>query len=164
MKQTFLTALAVILVSLASSVVLGQSPSPQANMERTKRIIASAEREWLDAVYRLDAATIDRSESNELTIITRGATVTKQEHITAIRRRQTDLATPSRPLASYELTNQRISIYGDIAVVTDIAYVTTSEQNPITMPGRYWQTEIWRNEGNTWKLVHLHASPIPRHK
>jgi ketosteroid isomerase-like protein len=162
MSQISLAVLAAFLMSCAA---FGQpSPrNPQAGLESVKQNVGAAERKLLDAIYRLDIATVDRSESNDLTIITRGAVVTKQEQITALRRRQADAAT-NQPSASYELTNQKISIYGSIAVVTDIVSVTTSDENPVTMPGRYWQTEIWRNEGGTWKLIHLHASPIPRHK
>lgn len=162
MKQIYMAALAVFLLSLASCAASAQSSAPrsQGSLESTKQKVSAAERNWLDAIYRRDAAAVDRSESNDLTMITGGTAVTKQEHLASMQR-QVDTAS-NQPPASYALTNQKIIIYGDIAVVMDIASVTTSEPRPVTTPGRYWQTEIWRNEAGNWKLIHAHVSPIPR--
>ena len=166
MSQICLVVLASPLMGFLCCPGFGQSstPSSGAKLEKIKQNIKLTERAWLDAVYRLDAAAVDRSESNELTIIARGAALTKQGHIAAVRSRQTDAATPKQSATNYTLTNQTITVYGNIAVVTDLATVTTSDQSPVTSPGRYWQTEVWRNKAGTWKLIHLHASPIPRHK
>lgn len=163
MKQIYIATFAGFLFGLASCVASAQSsaPSQQVSPDNIKQRVGAAERNWLDAIYRRDAAAVDRSESSDLTMIARGTAFTKQEHLAAMQRRQTDVAS-NQTSTSYTLTNQKISIYGSIAVVTDIASVTTSGPRPDTMPGRYWQTEIWRNEAGNWRLIHVHVSPIPR--
>jgi|HubBroStandDraft_4_1064222.scaffolds.fasta_scaffold13566_3 ketosteroid isomerase-like protein len=135
-----------------------QSPT---NAGSSEQDVIAAEAKWLDALYHADLAALDSSESGDFVLITPTGMITKQDHLTLMKQR---LSNGPRNSTTYSLAQQKVSIYGPIAVVTDTLTITNAGDYPITSPGHYWQTEIWHNEANQWKLVHLHMSLVARQR
>jgi ketosteroid isomerase-like protein len=169
MKRWFFLTMTLFLMAGVHSQTTAQSAKPTAGAAsiNPQDEIRVAERKWLDALYRLDAATLDALESDEFTLIAPPAVSTKQEHLAVVRERlqAADKLGLAEPLTKYSVTRHTIRIYGTTALVTNLQSVDDSGQNPpITSPGNYWQTELWHKEQGTWKLVHLHMTPVAHHK
>lgn len=169
MKRWFFLTMTLFLMAGVRSPTIAQSSKSTAGAAsiNPQDEIRIAERKWLDALYRLDAATLDTLESDEFTLIAPPAVSTKQEHLAVVRQRLQAAGKlgPAEPLAKYSVDRHMIRIYGTTALVTNLQSVEDSGQNPpITSPGNYWQTELWHKEQGTWKLVHLHMTPVAHHK
>jgi ketosteroid isomerase-like protein len=155
MKHFTPILVAMLLLILAGvHAVVPQATTPAASSAQSVR---DAEQRWLTAYYGIDAATLDGVEADTLTIITPSQSVDKQAHLTVVRKLAA-ASVPRNPSAVFSLSDQRIQVYGDVAVVSDVCHVTGV--NPLTSPGRYYQTEVWHNERGAWKLVHFHISSL----
>ena len=153
--------LTVSLITIWSSSVIGQTPNAPATplAVEAKSQVAAAEKSWLNAFYRLDAATLETTESSDFTFVAPPAMVTRDQQLKLVRQRFATAATPRTPTA-YEIGDQTIRVYGDVGLVSDTCTILGGSDSRIMSPGRYWQTEVWRKEGSSWKLVHVHISPV----
>jgi ketosteroid isomerase-like protein len=160
MKRLSLVLLLSVVFSCMST--LGQaSKQDRADAGSAEQAVIAAEDKWLDALYHGDVAALDGSESVDFVLITPTGMITRQDHLALMRQRLSDGPPNS---TTYSLSQQKVSVYGPIAVVTDTLSITNAGDYPITSPGRYWQTEIWHNEAGQWKLVHLHMSLAARQR
>lgn len=161
MRCIFAAIIALPLAMPTASKVSAQ-PAKMGAGESAQTIerVRAAEREWLDAYYRVDMKALDTLESDDFTLIVPPGILTKPQQLSAM---QTYVSRAGGASASapqlYALSDQTIRIYGDAALVTDTCVVPENNASPLTSAGRYWQTEVWRNEGGNWKIVHMHVSP-----
>ena len=151
----------VSLITIWLFSVLGQAPKATAASPavEAKSQVAAAEKKWLNAFYRLDAAVLETSESSDFTFVAPPAMVTRDQQLKLVQQRFATAGTPRTP-TTYEIGNQTIRVYGDVGLVSDVCTVLGGSDSRIISPGRYWQTEVWRKEGSTWKLVHVHISSV----
>jgi ketosteroid isomerase-like protein len=148
---------AIFILFLISSGTAIAGPQSTAKFDAAVKQVRAAEQKWLDAYYRLDVATLQADESDRLTLITPSEQVNKQGHLEIVRK----LAARGVPTGSsggFDLGNQRIDVYGDTAIVSDVCNVVG--KNQLTSAGRYWQTEVWHYEEGKWKIVHFHISML----
>lgn len=160
MKTVFLGLTAFLATGflLPSAPSAAQTSRAQAAAS-TEATLVSAERKWLDAVYGLNTAALDAVEAEDFLVVTPATTLDKTEHIRSSLSKATVSAKPAGP-AQVTLSRQLVRIYGSVAVISDVCTVTGGGPNPVTLPGTYWQTEVWRLEGDTWRISDLHISRV----
>jgi ketosteroid isomerase-like protein len=124
-----------------------------------KAQLEAAEKNWLQAFYRLDSSALEKIEANDFTFIAPAAVVTRDQQLKMVQQRSARAGVPTNP-STFELSNRTVRIYGDVGIISDISTVTGGSDKRIISPGRYWQTQVWRKEGNAWKLIHVHISPV----
>ncbi len=61
----------------------------------------------------------------------------------------------------YRIRNLEVKVYSDAAVAT--GYVVGSRNAPdgVTRQVTLRRTMVWSRQGGTWKVVHVHSSPLP---
>jgi len=64
--------------------------------------------------------------------------------------------------ASYNLVvhNLDVSVYGNTAVATFYTTGPSQLASGALITGTYRVTQVWVREGNAWKVVHFHISPL----
>ena len=142
---------AIMLVSFASPLVCGQ----HREHKRTERAeIASLEAEWRQAQLSDDVPMMDRLLSDEfLGITAAGHVVTKVQQLGRMRTRQ--LA-----IDRLDLSDTKIKISGNLAVVTSLAQVDgTSDGRPLR--GAFHYTRVYqRVPGDGWKITNFEATRV----
>jgi ketosteroid isomerase-like protein len=159
MNLTCFALAALVFTLQSSSTQTPSSPGHKAATNADVKSIQVAERAWLEANYRLDSKSVDASESDDFVFVSPARSITKKQHLQSIREAFSRTNSNS-PAVAYELSDQNIRIYDDVALVTDICTVTASSHSSLFSPGRFVQTEVWRNQQGTWKIVHFHFSMV----
>jgi ketosteroid isomerase-like protein len=106
----------------------------------------------LKAFDKKDAATLDKLEADDFDILTDAGTLTKQDHLKGVR-----AAKDNNEVSPVNRTteNQKVRIYGDAAVVTQLDHASASGGS-----SSYAATYVWIRHDGQWKLVHLHYSKV----
>jgi ketosteroid isomerase-like protein len=158
MNCRFFTAMAVLVVMCSAMQTSGQSSKPStAAVEKAQQAVRASEQKWLEALFRLDTAALEPEEAADFTLITPAMIFSRKAHLSSMRMQMSQGAAPGSPPA-FVVSNQTIRIYGDVAVVSDICSIEGDANSAAITAGRYWQTEVWKKEGEKWKIVHVHLS------
>lgn len=143
--------LIVLLVTL--SVASGQSSSSAINHAADEQAIRQLNEECLKAHDTGDIATLDRIEDVDFTLSGDFGVINKQQHLEHDRQRSNK---PSEVITR-KIDPQVFRFYGEVALVTETDRPTTKEGT-----FAFQSTEVWIHRGDSWKLVHLHYSPLEK--
>src|SRR4029077_15084312 len=97
-----------------------------------------------------DVATLDRIEDADFTLSGDFGVVSKQQQLNKVRHRTTKTEVISR-----KIDPQQFRFYDNVALVTETDRPTTADGT-----FAFQSTEVWVRRGDSWKLVHLHYSPV----
>jgi ketosteroid isomerase-like protein len=135
-----------------------EQTQPKLASRATERTVLQAlEHRWLQALFSLDLTTITSEEGEEFTFITPAMVFTRQTHLMSVKQSLVQGTPPASPVV-FDVTNQKIEIYGDTVLLTDLISVQDTDSDAGITGGRYWQTEVWRRVDGNWKIVHMHIS------
>jgi len=98
-----------------------------------------------------DVATLDRIEDAEFTLSGDFGVIAKQEHLDQVRRR-----TAKQDVMSRKIDPQIFRFYERVALVTETDRPSAKDGSTYA----FQSTEVWVRRGDSWKLVHLHYSPL----
>jgi ketosteroid isomerase-like protein len=149
--------LGTLLASLTSAQQV-KTDLPAAEL-RIRQTLAATEKQWLEAYYKLDRATLANMESDDFTMITPSVSLSKSDQLSMVEKRAA-VSRPSGTSGGCSVRSQNIREFGSVALISDICTVTEGGDNPITAPGSYWQTQLWQQQQGAWKIVYLHISPL----
>ena len=154
-----------LLVSLAACAALcvpvlaqqHQPHQPKGDPKRVERThIEALEQQWRTAQLNDDVVAMDKLLSDDfLGITANGEVNTKQQFLDRLRNRSITLTT-------LEMSEQKIKLVGQVAIVTSLAQVDgTSDGQPLT--GRFRYTRVYQKlPGDTWRITNFEATRIPR--
>jgi ketosteroid isomerase-like protein len=106
----------------------------------------------LTAFDKKEAATLDKLEADDFDILTDAGTLTKQDHLKGVRAAKDN--NEVYPI-NRTVENQKIRIYGDTAIVTQLDHASASGGS-----STYAATYVWIRHDGQWKLVHLHYTKV----
>jgi ketosteroid isomerase-like protein len=113
------------------------------------------EEERNQAILSGDAAALERMTSDDYTFVTlRGEMLAKAEIVRNFR-------SGAAKYQSREISDLKIRVYGDSAVVTGRA-VQKGAENGKDYSGDYWFTRVYVNQGGRWITVALQATLIKK--
>ena len=142
------SAAALVVVTL-----LSVSPAPERPTRSADAVVAS-ERAWSEAFLRHDIPAVSRLLADDFVGIDGRGVVSDK----AAELEEAKLPAPSatKPvLLSEQLSDIRVRLYGDIAVLTA---VNTAHFSDSTI--RYRRTTVWVWRGGRWQCVSFHGSRI----
>jgi len=126
----------------------------------TEKTIRTLAHEWLAAVRRRDGAVLDRILADDFLISgwqPEGRVADKQFYVA-------DCLTPvDIQGGSYHFDSWRVRVYGDVAAVNctlDIRAIVGGHE----WGGEVSISDVWVKDGDTWRVVARHTSPIVRVK
>ena len=130
----------------------GQSAAASSAHADDEQAISKLHDDWLKAFDSGDADTMNRIESDDFTVAGEFGTVTKQAQLDRVRQR-----TQKSQEVKRANENRQIRFYGDVALLTETDHATTTEGT-----GDFQSTEVWAKHGDSWQVVHLHFSSMPK--
>ena len=163
MKQTLLTTLLLFVLStLAPSQDTSKPPGTQenrpaaaeaANLSKAEKDLMQIERDWAAAMVKRDNAAIERITSSEYTVTTPdGRLQTRAEF-------QADLTSGAMKLDSSEVSDLKVRVFGDVAIVTGIT-TDKGQYKGQDMSGKYRFTDVFLRRSGRWQAVSTHVSRI----
>jgi ketosteroid isomerase-like protein len=142
--------LLISLLLLFPAWASGQSAPAASSAD--EQAIAKLHGEWLKAFDAGDADAMNRIESDDFTVAGDFGQVTKQTQLDRIRQR-----TEKSQEVKRSNENRQVRFYGDVAVLTETDHATTTGGT-----GDFQSTEVWVKHGDSWQVVHLHFSGLPK--
>lgn len=129
-----------------------QPGAPASDVEEFTRL----ERQWMDALAAKDEATLQKIVAQEFTIVGAGST---PDDLVTDRASWMRVAL-LRPFPKHEVTNLRVTRFGDVAIVQ---CVLTGVYPPksLTQEGgtvSFLTTDVWANRSGAWQVVSRHSS------
>ena len=109
--------------------------------------------EWREALLNNNLPAIDRLLADDYLGIGANGTLETKADVLAMHR-SGDLK-----FAQLNLSDLKIRVYGDTAVVTSKADVTGTRDGR-DISGRYRYTRVYSNRGGQWKIVSFEASRV----
>jgi ketosteroid isomerase-like protein len=124
----------------------------------TEEELMGLERTWSAAYLRHDANTIDRILADDYVGIDGRAIVTdKAQEIEDAKPPAAGAPSPQFVLLNEEITDMRVRVYGNAAVVTGISRERVrsgSEESSVL----YRRTTVWVKKKQDWQCVSFHAT------
>ncbi len=154
LRNLFLAGLLALTVSpLPASSAPVKTP-PRGQRHEYRHEIDQAEETWRTAVLKGNAAALEGLLAEDYTGITaKGAIQTKEQAVSNLRSR-------ALQLSNLSISDRKVRVYGETAVVTSLAELTGSKKDP-DVTGRYRYTRVYvRNPSGQWKIVSFEASRI----
>ncbi len=141
--------------ALVVATVLGFYPiQGKAGGSSTNGGVIASERAWSEAFIRHDLGAISRLLADDFVGIDgRGLVSDKAAELEEAKPRSS--ATTAPVLVSEQLSDTRVRIYGDTAILTAI---NTAHFSDSTI--RYRRTTVWVRRANRWQCVSFHGSRI----
>jgi len=161
-----LLLLAVVALSLSSCATTSEktastaatsaaaTASPTENVEQA---LIKLEREWAEALVKVDGATLDRIQADDWIMTSwDGQTQTKAQSIEEIK-------SGVYQAASVSLDNLKVRTFGDVAVVT-LGQTEKSKYKGKESSGRYLYTDVWVKRNGKWQVVATHGTKVEQPK
>lgn len=140
-------------VILAVALLLGVR-APQPSSDQGESEVVASERAWSDAFLRHDLTAISRLLADDFVGIDgRGVVSDKTAELEEARPPAAGSTAPT--LLEEKLSDVRVRVYGDVAVLTAI---NTARFSDATI--RYRRTTVWVRRGDRWECVSFHGSRI----
>lgn len=139
------TQLSAVLFLLTTVIWAGE---PSAGV---KEAVLKAEGDWKTAVLAGDKGTLDKLMAADISYThSSGKTQTKEEFIQ-------DATGGGTVYKSIEFENTKVRQYGNVAVITHSAVITTVQ----TGTSHLYLTEVWVREGGRWQMASRLATKLP---
>jgi len=155
LRTALLTGWAVLLLGTAGTgwAVPGGAV-PRAQRHEYRHEIDQVEEAWRVAMLKGNSAALDSLLAEDYTAITaKGAIQTKEQALSSLR-------SGAFQLSALNISDRKIRVYGNTAVVTSMAELTGSRKDQ-EVSGRYRYTRVYvRNAQGQWKIVSFEASRI----
>jgi hypothetical protein len=147
-----IAAHALLALSLIFAPIQAQRPSD----ERAIAQLTQIERDIGKANVERDYAFFDKVEADEFVFTgSNGATFTKKEDLEGLK----EPASPDSRLQAYDVSELRIKLYGDAAVVTGkVVTKGLSKGKEYTSESRFTDVFVWRD--GRWQIVAGHSSRL----
>jgi len=159
-RGTTAFALAALVASFAATTQIAAQTGSTA--ERNADGVMKVEREWLDALRRHDARTLDRILASEWTDNDwQGRLLTRADYLGYFSRTAAPSALPAQRFAE---TNVRFFANGALAIVTGlvISDAPISTRGKIASRSRFTDVFVWRD--GRWQGVSAQETHVPEGK
>lgn len=145
--------------ALVVATLLGLSPTQaRGSASSTRERVVASERAWSEAFLRHDLQTISRLLADDFVGIDgRGVVSDKAAELEEAKPPSPGTTDPI--LVSEQLSDIRVRIYGDTAVLTAINTAHFSSQRGDSSV-RYRRTTVWVRREDRWQCVSFHGSRI----
>jgi ketosteroid isomerase-like protein len=147
------------LTSLAAPMVFGQAAAKKDHGVAAEQEIMKIRRDWYDAFFRGDTATMNRIETDDFVVVSDSGPHNKKSQLAGIQRAvKKDKWLPKGVTLVDE--NLNVRLHGSAAVISAIGWKKQPGQGKKPPEERDAFTEVWIKRDGRWKVMHLHFSPL----
>jgi ketosteroid isomerase-like protein len=115
--------------------------------------IKKNEQDWAQATIKSGAAAVDQYEADDIITTDPGGRVTDKAHD------KTDLSSGDLKFHSMELSDVRVSVYGDTAVATGTNTLNGNYKGQ-DISGKYRFTDTWVKRNGKWQVVATQGTKV----
>lgn len=155
---------ALVLLLMASFAVLLPVPAyaQTANKQVTDEIIAIVKAQWA-AENKKNMAEALKNVADDYTEFNSDFATRLDGKALAVRLGEAGNKSSVQTLAS-EMANEKVQVYGDVAILTYNYVGMSMDKDGKTEPARAKSTRIYVKQGGKWMLVHANfgADPLPK--
>jgi uncharacterized protein (TIGR02246 family) len=137
------------------ATILIQHKLPRGPRHEFQKEIEALEEQWKQAVLTNNISVIDNLLADDYTAITANGTVETKEQFLANHKEG------KRQILTLEISDRKIRVYGNTAVVTSRVDVTAKNEQQEEISGKFRYTRVYnRSTSGQWKIVSFEASRI----
>ena len=142
------------LTSLAAPMVFGQVTAKKDHGVTAEQEIIKIRRDWYDAFFRGDTATMNRIETDDFVVVSDRGPQNKKSQLAGIQRAvKKDKWLPKGIKLGDE--NLNVRLHGDAAVLSAIGWQKQPGQGKKPPEERDAFTEVWIKRDGRWKVMHF---------
>ena len=157
MKQILMMTTLMLAVCFTSMAQTTKKPSGNSKVEQE---LMQMERDWSMAFLKHDVAAAARILADDyIGIDGRGIMTTKAEELEEAKAPAADAPMPERVILEETISDMKVRVYGDTAVVTGISNEKISFKGKESFI-RYRRTTVYVKRQGRWQCVSFHGSRI----
>lgn len=149
----------VLLPVVASIALLTAPATAQTNDQVAKEIIAITKAQWAAEIARKPSATSMQSVAGEYTEFNADAP-TRVDGKEVNMRLLDAFYAGANELVAAEMTNEKVQVYGDVAILTYNFVGMTKNKDGVVEPSLAKSTRVYVKKGSSWMLVHANFAPV----
>jgi ketosteroid isomerase-like protein len=116
--------------------------------------LREAEDRWLKALLARDTAAADDILHPDYRLIIG----IEGQPLRVMSRQQWLALLPDYRITGHSITDRRVSLYGDTAVVVMLWSQTATAPGDRDISGNFFLTDIWQNTPDGWRVIERHSS------
>ena len=149
----------LVSVPIVASVALFNLPAlAQTNSQIAAEVIAITKAQWAAEIAKEPAATAMQTVADEYTQFDPD-TPTRVDGKDLNMRLADALAGGVGGLVAAEMANEKVQVYGDVAILTYNFVGMTKDKDGVVAPSLAKSTRVYVNEDGQWMLVHANFAP-----
>lgn len=157
MKLIFITAMLILAIGFTAAAQTAKKASGKHGVEQE---LMQMEHDWSAAVLKHDTAVVARILADDyLGIDGRGIMTTKADELEEAKAPAPGAPLPERLMLEETISDMKVRVYGDTAVVTGISNEKISFKGNQTLI-RYRRTTVYVKRQGKWQCVSFHGSRI----
>ena len=156
MRHSILVSVGVL--ALSALPLTAQATRSASSKAAADEVIAATRAQWA-AEMKKDVAGWGRNVSEEATIF-EAAYPTRLDGKATLQRIQEGAATGSDTIVTAEMANEKVQVYGDVAVLTYNYIGAVKSSDGKIAPSLAKSTRVYVRQGGQWMLVHANFAPV----
>jgi ketosteroid isomerase-like protein len=133
---------------------MASSAIPQETLAGHGEVLASEEH-WLQAILARDVKAAGDILHPDYRLI---IGIEGERLLRVMARQQWLDLLPDYRITEHALTDRRVSLYGDVAVVVMLWSQTATAPGDRDISGHFLLTDIWHNSPDGWRVIERHSS------
>jgi ketosteroid isomerase-like protein len=158
MTRRILAALGILLGSSVAVLAQAAKPAAASNKQVADELIALTRAHWA-AEMKKDVAAWGKNVAEEYTVF-EGAFPTRIDGKAMMGRIAEGNFSSSDTLITAEMANEKVQVYGDVAVLSYNYIATVRNKDGKVSPAMAKSTRVYAKQGGQWMLVHANFAPV----
>ena len=149
------TSAAVLLAALAVPLALSQTSGQQEKAQGASSLVdtfTKIENDWWQADKAKDEKALDQILADDWFYLGPDKTMTKAQELADLKKRDENIA-------SLTLTDMKVRLYGNVAVVTFREHENSTKKNTDSS-GDYRYTDVFVKRQGLWQAVNSQGTPV----
>jgi hypothetical protein len=130
---------------------IGQKQEVRASVSAFGRAFAEADKPVLQALLTKDYIHVNGRS---------GSVLNRDKWLKWITSRRAQLDSGELSITTYIVSDVKVQIYGEAAVVTGVVH-SSGQRNNVLFSSRVRFTNLWVKQGGAWRRAAFHDSPLP---
>jgi len=146
------TLAAVVPAAMAMSLALGQTSAQHDAEASLVDRFTQIENDWWQADKAKDEKILGRILADDWFYLGPKGTMTKAQELAEVKKRDENIA-------SLALTDMKVRVYGDVAIVTFREHENSTKSN-VDSSGDYLYTDVFVKRQGRWQAVNSQGTPL----
>ena len=149
----------ILLLAVVSVVALGLPALADSHDEIAKEVIALTKAQWAAEIAGKSIEAVDDIAADDYTEFNPNAPTRIDGKALAMKVAEAN-ADSSAKFVMGEMTNPKVQVYGDVAILTYNFIGAVKNKDGVVEPNLAKSTRVYAKIGGAWKLVHANFAPV----